>query len=497
MAESVKGIIKIFLDRGYLIDPDLIGGIDLDSEFIDKNLESNDSGELLMFNKTMMNKLLEKNISIDLEKPLMENETDLRPFKVIKSFDKKPRKVQVQDFVTHYVNRYNSLRTILQNRNALIAPLSISRILTKRERDNVSTIGLVYEKRYTKNNDLILKLEDNTGTINVLINSNKQELFEKGKNIVLDEAIGVKGSNGEKIIFADEIFFPDVTLSGTEMKKSEKEEYAAFISDLHVGSKMFLESQFLDFIKWINGETGSSEQKEISKSVKYLFVIGDIVDGIGIYPNQEGELNIFDLEEQYKMCADLLGMIRKDVQIFICPGNHDAIRLAEPQPIFDKNMAESLYNLKNATLVSNPSMINIGSYEGFSGFDVLLYHGYSFDYYIDQIESIRFGGGYDRGDLVMKFLLQKRHLAPSHGSTPIIIDTDEDNLIIDKVPDFFASGHIHKTSISNYGKTTMISGSCWQSRTTFQDKVGHHPEPGRVPIINLKTRDIKLMKFCD
>ena len=331
----------------------------------------------------------------------------------------------------------------------------------------------------------------------MLINSNKQELFEKCKDIVLDEAIGVKGSNGEKIIFADEVFFPDVVLGGKEMKKSEKEEYAAFISDLHVGSKMFLEDQFLDFIKWINGETGSSEQKEISKSVKYLFVIGDIVDGIGIYPNQEGELNVFDLEEQYILCAELLGKIRKDVQIFICPGNHDAIRLAEPQPIFDKNMAESLYNLQNATLVSNPATINIGSYEGFSGFDVLLYHGYSFDYYIDQIESIRFGGGYDRGDLVMKFLLQKRHLAPSHGSTPIIIDTDEDNLIIDKVPDFFASGHIHKTSISNYGKTTMISGSCWQSRTTFQDKVGHHPEPGRVPIINLKTRDVKLMKFCD
>ena len=144
MAESVKGIIKIFLDRGYLIDPGLIDGIDLDSEFIDKNLESNDSGELLMFNKTMMAKLLAKNTSVELEKPLMEKDNGLRPFKIVKSFDKKPRKVQVQDFVTHYVNRYNTLRTILQNRNALIAPLSISRILTKRERDNVSTIGLVY-----------------------------------------------------------------------------------------------------------------------------------------------------------------------------------------------------------------------------------------------------------------------------------------------------------------------------------------------------------------
>ena len=304
-------------------------------------------------------------------------------------------------------------------------------------------------------------------------------------------------TNGEKIIFADDIFFPDVTLGGLEMKKSEKEEYLAIISDIHVGSNMFLEEEFLDFIKWINGETGSSEQKKISKSIKYLFIVGDIIDGVGIYPDQDQELLILDIREQYNRCAELLKMIRKDIQIFICPGNHDAIRLAEPQPIFDANLADSLYNISNITLVSNPSIINVGAYEGFSGFDVLLYHGFSFDYYIDQIESIRFGGGYDRGDLVMKFLLQKRHLAPTHGSTPIIIYTELDNLIIDKVPDFFASGHIHKTSISNYGKTTMISGSCWQSKTVFQDKVGHHPEPGRVPIINLKTRSVKLMKFCD
>ena len=67
----------------------------------------------------------------------------------------------------------------------------------------------------------------------------------------------------------------------------------------------------------------------------------------------------------------------------------------------------------------------------------------------------------------------------------------------DEIPDFFVSGHIHKSSVSHYGKTTLICGSCWQSTTKFQEKVGHHPEPCRVPIVNLKTRDVKLMKFCD
>ena len=41
----------------------------------------------------------------------------------------------------------------------------------------------------------------------------------------------------------------------------------------------------------------------------------------------------------------------------------------------------------------------------------------------------------------------------------------------------------------------MISGSCWQGQTKFQEKLGHNPQPGRVPIVNLKTREVKVLKF--
>jgi len=95
----------------------------------------------------------------------------------------------------------------------------------------------------------------------------------------------------------------------------------------------------------------------------------------------------------------------------------------------------------------------------------------------------------------MKFLLQKRHLAPTHKSTLYIPDVNQDPLVISNVPDFFLTGHIHKSSVSNYRNITMICGSCWQSKTSFQEKVGHHPEPCRVPIINLQTREVKILKF--
>jgi DNA polymerase II small subunit len=124
-----------------------------------------------------------------------------------------------------------------------------------------------------------------------------------------------------------------------------------------------------------------------------------------------------------------------------------------------------------------------------------MYHGYSFDYYVANVDDIRRSGGYDRADLIMKFLLQRRHLAPSHTSTLYIPDPEKDALVIDKAPDIFCTGHIHKSSVSHYRGITLISGSCWQKTTPFQMKVGHHPEPARVPAVNLKTREVKILKF--
>jgi DNA polymerase II small subunit len=97
----------------------------------------------------------------------------------------------------------------------------------------------------------------------------------------------------------------------------------------------------------------------------------------------------------------------------------------------------------------------------------------------------------------MKFLLQRRHLAPSHASTLYMPDPDKDSLIIEQVPDFFVTGHIHYSSVAHYRNVTTICGSCWQARTSFQEKMGHRPQPCRVPIVDLKTRNVKILKFGD
>ncbi|MEK6946073.1 MAG: metallophosphoesterase [Nanoarchaeota archaeon] len=252
---------------------------------------------------------------------------------------------------------------------------------------------------------------------------------------------------------------------------------------------------FEKFLKWINCEMGNEQQRHIAKNVEYIFIAGDLVDGVGIYPGQDTELLIKDIYEQYKACAEYLKQIPSRIPLIICPGNHDALRISEPQPILSKDYAKPLHELSNVIMVSNPSLVNINSSENFSGFDVMMYHGYSFDHYVAEVDSLRNQGGYDRADLIMKFLLKRRHLAPTHTSTLYVPDTKKDPLVIEKVPDFFLSGHIHKSVTANYRNTTLICGSCWQGKTLFQEKVGHNPEPSRVPIVNLQTRDVKILKF--
>ncbi|MEK6905636.1 MAG: DNA-directed DNA polymerase II small subunit, partial [Nanoarchaeota archaeon] len=413
---------------------------------------------------------------------------------IIISYKNIPRKYHVEDFTNYFLSRYRFLESLLRQRQELQNTMPISRILSKKEKENVSIIALIDDISETKNGNIILTAEDLTGRIKVIFSKNKKELYQKAKDLALDEVIGITGALGDKIIFGEEITWPDIP-ANNQLKKSEAEEYAIFLSDIHMGSKLFLKEEFNKFLRWINAEAGNPSQKEVAKKVKYIIIAGDLVDGVGIYPSQQEELAFPNIIDQYEEFSKLIKKIPADKQIIICPGNHDAIHLAEPQSSFDEKFAPSLFKIPNVTLVTNPSLVNIGKTKTFSGFDVLLYHGYSFDYYVASVDSIRNNGGYHRADLIMKYLLKRRHLAPSFKSTPYFPGYKEDPLLIKKIPDFFISGHIHYSNVANYKGITTISGSCWQGTTSFQEKLGHQPEPARVPLVNLKTREVKVLKF--
>ena len=408
---------------------------------------------------------------------------------IVEEHNTKARKITVDDFTNYFRSRYRFFKSILQERD-LEGLTSIGKIFGNRR--NLAIIGLVYEKRKTKNGNWLLELEDPTGRIPVVINKDKKELFELADYIVHDEVIAIKGSGSQEIIFANDVILPDSGLR--EIKRAEEEEYAVFTADLHIGSDKFLEENFLKFISWLNGDIGNENQKELSKKIKYLFIVGDLTDSIGVYPTQEKELLIKDFYEQYKHSAELLDKVRKDITIIICPGNHDAVRLIEPQPKFDFQMAPDLLKLDNVVVTTNPSIVNIGKTKTFEGFNVLLYHGRSIDYYMDQVDALRMANAKLNPETILKFLLKKRHLAPTHACTTILPES-EDFLAIRSIPDIVVSAHIHRSGIVNYNGILAISCSCFQSKTAYQEKLGHEPDPGKICLFNLKTRKINVIDF--
>jgi DNA polymerase II small subunit len=326
--------------------------------------------------------------------------------------------------------------------------------------------------------------------------NSKKETYEIANDLALDEIIGVQATKGNNIVFVNSIIQPDVPLN-KELKKSPEDDAALFISDIHLGSKSFLKKSFEKFINWLSGETGTEAQKKEVEKIKYLFILGDLVEGIGIYPNQDKELDIKDLYEQYNVLSEYIKKIPAHIAIIICPGNHDGLRIAEPQPPHTRELFTELFDKENLFFVSSPSTVNIGKTPDFSGFDVLIYHGYSFPHYADKIESLRLAGGLENTENIMKFLLKRRHLAPTHGSTRYQLSYSKDPLIIKDVPDFFVTGHVHRASITNYRNVTLLNCSCWISQTNYQEKRGLVPQPGRAIYMNLKTRKPKIMNFLD
>lgn len=68
-------------------------------------------------------------------------------------------------------------------------------------------------------------------------------------------------------------------------------------------------------------------------------------------------------------------------------------------------------------------------------------------------------------------------------------------MVIDFIPDIICTGDQHRPEISSYNNILLIASSCWQDKTPFEEKVGHEPDPCKVPIFNLKTREVKIMDF--
>ena len=386
---------------------------------------------------------------------------------------------ELQDFVTHFNSRYNKMRSILMGRRESRGCMDIMR--AKKRPGKAKIIAMVGDVTETKKGYKILRLEDGSGQIKGMISpgspAHEKYVLEDEVVIAMGE-VAPKSKDYSETFFIDDIVRPSIPRMHDDRDNGKNVEgKIAFIGDLHVGSTSFMKASWDKFIAWIN-----SEEKD-AKDISYLIIPGDIIDGIGIYPNQREDLEISDVFEQYKEAARMLREIPDKVKIIIIPGNHDIVRNPEPQPAFPEEI-KSLFS-ENVMFFGNPAFLDI------NGLKILLYHGSS----ITDLADIHSDVKTKKPTTAMIEMLERRHLVPVYGMKTPIAPEEEDHLIIEEVPDIFVTGHIHRCDVDEYHGVMMINSSTWQDQTDYQRMRDIIPEPAKVVLLDSASKKVSIRSF--
>ena len=377
----------------------------------------------------------------------------------------------VEGYGALFASRFDKLKQIMSDRpeSKKVRDIASIKSVTKTD-DELFVWGLVSDRKSDRNITKIT-LEDPTSSMEIVVFEG--ELKDAADTLLMDQFAMFKiipAKNGG--FFAKDILLPDIPEHTTNRSKTET--YAVFLSDLHVGSKFFMEDELLDFINWV------SSADPIARKIRFVVIGGDLIDGVGVFPGQDKTLSQLTTEAQLQKTFEVLDKIPRHIKVFLISGNHDAGRKALPQPAIPKMYNSELWDRENFFMLGNPSMVSL------NGVKVLMYHGQS----IDDVVRTTPGVSYDKPAAVMRHFLKARHMSPIYGSrTPIAPET-EDMMVIDDVPDIFHSGHVHFVGLDMYKGVLIINSGAWQRQTDFQESVGITPTPGMAIIVNLQTMKV-------
>lgn len=503
---ELRSAVKQLLEAGYQLSPaalELLRGQKDPCNLVERLLAEGIQPNLRVLRPEHFAPVLkqEKSASEEAEKPILptigKREVPARDVKTDIKVLKDPTghvgcKGTVEDFLAHFRDRYRRLREIIGQRGdsgGIIDIKEASRYKRQEQgkrKATVKIVGMVTNKYLSRSGNLALELEDPTGRITAVISQKNRTLTEKAHHILLDQVICVEGMPvGAGMLLAQDLFWPDIPIAVRE-RKVEDDICAVLISDIHFGSRHFLEPVFRRFLRWLQGKEGNDEQVELAGKVKYLVIAGDLVDGIGVYPDQRKDILITNLEKQYEKLAQLLEGIPDHIDVIISPGNHDGVRNAIPRPAINPRYIEPLEKAVN-------SMTSLGCPCQFElhGVNLLVFHGDSITDIMGEIRRPELEASF----AAMQEMLRGRHLAPIYGKDTSIAPEPRDWLVIEQIPDVLHCGHVHVNSIGPYRGTLIVNSGTFQSQTEYQQSIGITPTPGIVPVLNLRTRTVSPLNF--
>jgi len=384
----------------------------------------------------------------------------------------------IDDFVKYMNDRYQRTKEVLLARPSKNRVAKISILDGMQPGNDIRLIGLVSKKILTKNKHFMLEIEDDSGVTMVLVMNDKKNgsAYDKATRIINDEVIAIDVRVGTNLNIATDITWPDVPLK--QKKTIEKDLSVAYIADMHIGSMHFQAKNFENMIKWLNG---NGPNKGIAEKVGYLMIGGDIADGIGNYPHQEKELVIKDVYEQYGLFNKFMELVPDHIEIIAIPGNHDAVRHAEPQPALDKTMiAES----SRTVSLSNPAHVTI------EGLKTQMYHGYSMQALIADVPGLSFA----RPEEIAMEFLKRRNFASIYDKNTI--SPEHKDYLFTEECDLLLSAHVHKIGYSEYHGCVIMNSGTWLDKTTaWQLRLGFMPTPAIMGVYNMKSGHIVHMDF--
>src|SRR2546430_238172 len=175
--------------------------------------------------------------------------------------------------------------------------------------------------RQTKNGHRIIEIEDELERIAVLLPAESAVAQEP---VVSDEVLGVVGTvNAKGLVIAASLVRPDLP-TAKPFPGTPGHARVAFMSDIHVGSRTFLDEKWSKVSDWLGGAD------EVARSIRYLVVSGDVGDGIGVYPRQDEELTIDDIYGQYEALARMIRALPDRLALVKVPGKHHPVRATQP-----------------------------------------------------------------------------------------------------------------------------------------------------------------------
>jgi DNA polymerase II small subunit len=498
MSETLKRTLGEIIEAGYQVSRE---GFDL-LKALDETLLS----ELAQYAINRANTLPEEKVILDdsffkalLEEIMLAKETEVEvtgkggepslakeyepEVEVIKNpAEEMMSEGDLKGFLEYFRDRYNRMEKIFKKRIDARDSIPIKEARKTPPKTKIKLMGIIREKRIS-GNKLFIELEDLESSATVLISLDKEPL-RTAQELLLDQIVCVEVLKyNEGLFIADNLLWPDIP--DREPNRSEAPLCAALISDLHVGSKLFLGDLFGKFLKWLKMDLGTPESRSLAGRVKYVVIAGDIIDGIGIYPEQEGELEIVDLSRQYEAAVELLSALPDYINLIIIPGNHDAVRNSLPQPAIPQRYFEAIRDDDRVRFLGNPSTVSL------HGVEVIVSHGEALNDVLSQVPGLDFHTP-AKG---MEALLRSRHLAPIYGASTPIAPEKRDWMVIESPPDILQMGHVHIFDYKKYKGTLLVNSGAWQGQTSYQKRLGLTPNPGIAPIVDLQTFKVTPLDF--